>query len=175
MIELIKDGNLIKWIEHLQDEDSSGAWNKKDDEIFKQILDDQKHSEWFKIIQDLMGIKELDDLKLGKMFQDIKGNKEKARKWDELELDEEDKDITLHGARVIKQNKKTLGIIEEFIKKELKYEENDLIGSRKDLEDAQKNPDKYQDVIQSRLRWIHACECMINRYKHIQKLLEGKE
>lgn len=39
-------------------------------------------------------------------FKELLSDKEKARKWNELELDEEDKDITLHGAKLIKQNQK---------------------------------------------------------------------
>ncbi len=37
----------------------------------------------------------------------------KARKWDELALDEEDKDIALHGAKIIKQNLKLRELVEE--------------------------------------------------------------
>lgn len=40
MINLTKDDELIKWVDHLQDDDASGAWNKKDDETFQQILND---------------------------------------------------------------------------------------------------------------------------------------
>jgi len=39
--------------------------------------------------------------------EQILSDYEKARKWDELALDEGDKDIALHGARIIKQNQKS--------------------------------------------------------------------
>ncbi len=51
MIELTEDGNLIKWIEHLRGKDSSGAWNKKDAEIFKQILDDYEKARVYEQIE----------------------------------------------------------------------------------------------------------------------------
>ncbi len=48
--------------------------------------------------------------------QQILDECEKARKWDELALDEEDKDITLHGARIIKQNQKLRELIEKRVR-----------------------------------------------------------
>ncbi len=47
--------------------------------------------------------------------QQILDECEKARKWDELALDEEDKDITLHGAKIIKQNQKLRELVEKEI------------------------------------------------------------
>ena len=38
---------------------------------------------------------------------------EKAREWDNLSLDKEDKDIALHGAKLIKQNQKLRDLIEK--------------------------------------------------------------
>lgn len=40
---------------------------------------------------------------------------EKAREWDSLSLDKEDKDIALHGAKLIKQNQKLRELIEKFL------------------------------------------------------------
>jgi len=51
-------------------------------------------------------------------FQD---DLEKAKKWDELALDKEDKDIALHGARIIKQNQKLRELIEKAIKENEPY------------------------------------------------------
>jgi len=70
------------------------------------------------------------------------------------------------------QNRKLRELIENFTKTELEFEEKQLIGYKKDLEQAKENPEKYQDHIQHCLRSIHAIECMISRYKQYQKLLE---
>ena len=51
--------------------------------------------------------------------EDYKKILEKARKWDELTLDEEDKDITLHGAKLIKENQKLRELIEGILTLEI--------------------------------------------------------
>lgn len=46
---------------------------------------------------------------------------EKAREWDNLALDKEDKDIALHGAKLIKQNQTLRELIEKAIKENEPY------------------------------------------------------
>jgi len=53
--------------------------------------------------------------------QQILNDHEKAREWDDLALDKEDKDIALHGAKLIKQNQKLREVIEKSIKENERY------------------------------------------------------
>jgi len=60
-----------------------------------------------------------------KTISQILDDYEKAREWDNLALDKEDKDIALHGAKLIKQNQK----LRELIKKEIESGQDGRIQS----------------------------------------------
>jgi len=51
------------------------------------------------------------------IYRKILDDYEKAREWDNLSLDKEDKDIALHGAKLIKQNQNLRELIEKFLER----------------------------------------------------------
>ncbi len=102
-----------------------GEWDK---ELVNQILKDNRKArdtEWLykkvhylKRINKRLGEQLLDTDKRNIHIKpwDWKKICERAGKWDELALDKEDKDIALHGAKLIKQNQKLRELFKQWNK-----------------------------------------------------------